>query len=210
MKLIKPPKILRILNKNIIWEIPNSYNKVFLTIDDCSDEELTLWVLDILREYGIKATFFCIGKYIEQNKLHLKIKKEGHQIGNHGYEHLNGFKISRDDYFSNVMKNNQFVDSDIFRPPYGKITLPEINLIKKNFRIIMWSILTYDFDETILPIECFENVKKNVRSGSIIVFHANKKSRRNMTFALRASIEFLLANNYNLNSLISNSLYIMH
>ncbi len=206
MKLIKPPKILTIFDKNIIWNIPNSENKVFLTFDDCSDEDLTLWVLDILKQYNIKATFFCVGKYLEQNKLHEQIRLQGHEVGNHGYEHLNGLKISRREYLSNALKNNQIVDSNIFRPPYGKITLSQINLLKNNFKIIMWSLLTYDFDETILPIECFENVKKNVFTGSIIVFHTNKKSRRNINFALPASIEFLLANNYNLNSLISNSL----
>jgi len=206
MKLIKPPKLIKNFYKDIIWDIPNCENTVFFTFDDCCDEDLTLWTLNLLKQYNAKATFFCTGECVEKNKLYLEIIKEKQELGNHGYKHLNGFRISKNDFFKNALKNNQIYNSKLFRPPYGKIKPNQILEIQKNFKIIMWSIMSYDFDFYTSPQKCFENVKKNIFEGAIIVFHTNKKSRKNLKFALQSTIDFLLAKNYKINSFISDFL----
>jgi len=192
MKFINPPNILKKIYKNLIWDIPNEENKVFLTIDDCQSEDVTRRILDVLDEFKIKATFFCCGKNVEFNNLHNTILDKGHRVGNHGFEHISGYKTSLNDYVSNVYKCNQIIDSNLYRPPYGKITFRQSNTLKITYKIIMWDIMTYDFDLNTTPIECFENVKEYVKSGSIIVFHANDKAKRNVMFALPYSIEYLL------------------
>jgi len=206
MKLIKIPNIIKKIYKSAIWTIPNEKNEIYLTIDDCSDEETTLEVLDILENHQVKATFFCIGKYVEENNLHKKIIKEGHGIGNHGYEHLNGLKTDYDKYISNVFNCASIIDSDLFRPPYGKISIKQLKKLSQSFKIIMWDVLSYDFDEKTTPIECLENVKSNIESGSIIVFHANKKSQKNILFALPVFLEYIKTTKFNFSVIKSERL----
>ncbi|MBN2662914.1 MAG: polysaccharide deacetylase family protein [Bacteroidales bacterium] len=206
MKLIKPPNIIKKIYKNVIWNISNEKNQIFLTIDDCSDYEATIEVLDILDDFNVKATFFCIGKYIEVSKLHLTISEKGHAVANHGYEHIDGFKTNFDDYVSNVYKCSQIIDSDLFRPPYGKITHKQYKSLNKSFKIVMWDVLSYDFDEQTSPIQCLENVKNNFLSGSIIVFHANKKSRKNMLFALPIFLEYINSSTFEFSLINTNIL----
>ena len=196
MKFIKPPNIIQKFYKNLICNIKNDENKIFLTFDDCSDEEVTFDILDILDTYKIKATFFCTAKYIETNKLHEKIIARGHSIGNHGYEHLNGYNTSVQDYVSDVFNCNNVIDTELFRPPYGKITPKQLSVISKSYKVILWDVLSYDFSQDITPVECFEIVKKNTRSGAIIVFHASKKASRNMLYALPNFIEFAFRKKY--------------
>lgn len=206
MKLIKPPNIIKKIFKNAIWKIPNEKNQIFLTFDDCSNEDAAYEILDILDRYKVKATFFCLGKYLIISKLHLKIEQRGHVIANHGFEHLNGFKTNFDEYVSNVFRCNEIVDSDLFRPPYGKITPKQFKNLNKSYTIIMWDVLSYDFDEQTTPIQCFDNVKNNFSSGSIIVFHANEKSRRNMSFALPLFLEHVNSSKYQF-SVIKSDLF---
>ncbi len=192
MKFIKPPNIIQKFYKNLICNIKNDENRIFLTFDDCSDEEVTLDVLDVLEKYKIKATFFCTAKYVETNKLHEKIIALGHAIGNHGYEHLNGYNTSVQDYVSDAFNCSNIIDTELFRPPYGKITPKQLSVISKSYKVILWDVLSYDFSQDVSPVECFEIVKKNTRSGSIIVFHTSKKASRNMLYALPNFIEFAL------------------
>lgn len=201
MKLIKPPNIIKNFYKKAIWSVPNEKNEIYLTIDDCADEEITIEILDILNRYNIKATFFCIGKYLEINKLHLKMIEDGHVVGNHGYEHLNGLKTDFEKYISNVYRCSEIIDSHLFRPPYGKISRKQYNSLQKSYKIVFWDVLSYDFDENVSPIECYDNVVSNFSSGSIIVFHSNKKSKRNLLYALPNFLEHALKNGYSFSTL---------
>lgn len=206
MRLISPPFLIRNLYKKIIWDLPNNENRIFLSFDDCSDENLTFWVLDILKEYKLTGIFFPIGKYLLKNDLYSRIKNEGHEIGNHTFDHLNGYFSSKKKYLDNVLKSEQILKTNIFRPPYGKIKSNQLKDLAKNFNILMWSVLTYDFDNSLSPLECYQNAIKNVSSGSIIVFHTNTKATKNLKYALPASIDFFLKNNFCLNSSISENL----
>jgi peptidoglycan/xylan/chitin deacetylase (PgdA/CDA1 family) len=204
MYFIKPPKIVKNFYKNFIWDIPVKEKKVFLTFDDCSDECLTYEVEEILTNYGIKASFFCIGKYIEYNKLQKFLFDKGHIVGNHGYLHLNGFRTNVNEYVQNVFRNYQIIESDLFRPPYGKINYRQSRILLQSFKIIMWSLMPYDFDEFTTQAECLRNVISNVYPGAIIVFHTNKKARKNLLYTLPASIEFLLKNSYKFGTIDSD------
>ena len=189
---------------NYIWDLPPAGNKVYLTFDDGPTPEITTWVLDQLRQYKAKATFFCIGdnvqKYLEICQL---IRKDGHQIGNHTFNHLNGWNTDIQNYVANVhlceetllpFKSNK---SQLFRPPYGKISKRQADqLLSEGYKIIMWDVLSADFDQKISPEKCLQNVIKNVKPGSIIVFHDSVKSFKNLEFTLPRFLNFLKQNNY--------------
>jgi len=191
MKISTPPKISRFFFKDVMFEKNTSDKEIFLTFDDCSDIDLTYDVLDILSKKKLKATFFPIGEYLEYTKIHHSIEKCGHRIGNHSYSHLNGFFSSTQDYYDDVMKFHRIYETDIFRPPYGRITQKQLKLVQRNYKVVMWSIMTYDFDRTMNADDCFNIVKKNVRPGSIIVFHTNSKARKNLIDALQNTINYL-------------------
>lgn len=200
---IKTSKIIKRLFSNLVWDIPNQENKIFLTFDDGPTPEITPWVLKILKENNIKATFFCIGKNIAQNPdIFQNIINDGHQIGNHTYNHKNGWKTRNEDYLQNVeLYENQLINlkseicnkqSKIFRPPYGKIKPSQSKILRKlGYKIIMWDILTADFDTTITKEKCLENATKKVTSGSIIVFHDSQKAFKNLEYALPKTIQIL-------------------
>ncbi len=201
MNIVTPPKILKKLFKKVIWNIENEENKIFLTFDDCSDYDVSIWILEVLKTYNIKATFFCVGKYVEKNNLIKQILINGHTIGNHTYSHLDGFKYSLKSYLKDIQKCNEIVKSKYFRPPYGKITLNKINKISENYKIVMWDLISFDFDTDTSPDKCFENVKNNAKSGSIVVFHASKKAEKNLKFALIKTIEFFLIKGFTFDKL---------
>ncbi len=195
MKIIKPPKIFQYISKNVIFNY-NSQDTIYLTFDDCSDIDLTLDVIDLLEKYKIKASFFPIGEYLEYTQLHKEIQKHSHVIGNHTYSHLNGLKTSVEEYYSDAMRFNRIVETIFFRPPYGKMTPKQASLIQKHFKVIMWSVMSYDFDRKISPQQCFDIVKRKTKPGSIIVFHTNEKARKNILYALPATIDFFLKKSY--------------
>jgi peptidoglycan/xylan/chitin deacetylase (PgdA/CDA1 family) len=193
---------------NYVWDIPNNKNKVFLTFDDGPIPEITEWTLEQLKKYDAKATFFCIGNNIEKHPdIFNNIITHGHAIGNHTFNHLNGWKNSTEDYIENVklcqsqISNPKSHPSDselaqqilnLFRPPYGKIKPSQSRILRKlGYKIIMWDILSYDFDQTITPEKCLDNVLKNVVNGSIIVFHDNVKAEQNLKYALPKTLAFL-------------------
>lgn len=205
---IKTNSFIKKIFSNYVWDIPNNANKIFLTFDDGPTPEITEWVLDELRKHNIKATFFCIGKNIETYAaIFVKIINEGHAIGNHTYSHLNGWKTSTLDYLENtrlceetIMKFNnnnpksKFYNSNskIFRPPYGKIKPSQSNKLQKlGYKIIMWDVLSADFDQNISQKKCFENVFKNTISGSIIVFHDSVKGFKNLHYTLPKTLVYL-------------------
>jgi peptidoglycan/xylan/chitin deacetylase (PgdA/CDA1 family) len=176
---------------NYVWDIPNAENKVFLTFDDGPTPEITEWTLEQLRKYNAEATFFCIGNNVEKHPdIFQMVVQQGHAIGNHTFTHLKGWKTSTEEYIESVRKCG--LKTNLFSPPYGKIKPSQSVILRKmGFRIIMWDVISYDFDQSISPEKCLENVLKNVQSGSIIVFHDSVKAEQNMRYALPKTLEFL-------------------
>lgn len=198
---IKTPWIVKRMFSKLIWDIPNDQKNVYLTFDDGPTPMITKWVLDQLKQYDAKATFFCIGDNVQKfPNIYKDIVDQGHSIGNHTQNHLNGWQTSTSKYVQNIKNcflNNSEHNPKLFRPPYGKIKMSQsLELHKMGFKIIMWDVLSADFDQTISKKKCFENVVTNVTSGSIIVFHDSKKAFQNLEYALPRTLQFLAANGY--------------
>ena len=189
--------LLQKLFPSLIWRINTEEKTIFLTFDDGPIPEVTPWVLNILKEYNALATFFCIGdnarKYPDLISL---LEKSNHTIGNHTMHHLKGWKTSNMKYYNDIYECKNFVNSNLFRPPYGKIKLTQSRYLKKEFRIIMWDVLSKDYDSTLSGEECFENVKKNTRNGSIIVFHDSLKAENRLRIALPATLKYFSERGY--------------
>jgi len=196
MKIVKTPNIIQKFYPNLIWRIENDENKIFLTIDDCSDDELTFWVLDLLKQYQINATFFCIGKFVKDNNIASEIINSGNAIGNHTYSHLNAFKTSKKNFIDDIEKCENVYKTNLFRPPYGKIYYSQIKYLIPNYKIIMYDVMSYDFDFSQNPHTCYRNVVENSEKGSIVVFHSNRKARKSIKYALPKSIDFFLENSF--------------
>jgi len=176
MYIVRTPKFAQYLFSKLIWRLMET-KTVYLTFDDGPIPEATPWVLDQLQEYNAKATFFCVGENVRKYpKIYQRILDEGHTVGNHTYNHLNAWKTKKHTYLSNVEEASEVIDSKLFRPPYGKLTPALSKKIAEDYDIIMWDILSGDFDSNISAEKCLSNVKKNAREGSIIVFHDSIKA----------------------------------
>lgn len=196
------PSLLASLTKNLIWSVKTDKREIFLTFDDGPIPVVTPWVLEILKQFNAKATFFCVGDNVKKNSsVYEQVKAEGHKIGNHTMNHLNGWTNFNKTYFENIQKCNDLIHSDLFRPPYGKIKPTQINYLKKNYKIIMWDVLSKDYDEDLTGIQCFDRVKKNCKPGSIIVFHDSLKAEKRLRYALPKSLEFLRNEGYTFSTL---------
>lgn len=184
---------------NYIWDVSNTDKKVYLTFDDGPIPEVTEWVLSELKKHNAKATFFCIGDNVKKHPEVLKkVFADGHSVGNHTFNHLNGWKTATEDYIENSILCEKGLDNfdiktkKLFRPPYGKIKPSQSKILRKlGYKIIMWDVISYDFDTTISKEQCLENVLKNVTSGSIIVFHDSKKAFANLEYVLPRTLQFL-------------------
>lgn len=188
-----------------VWDIPVQDNILYLTFDDGPHPEATPFVLDELKKYNAKATFFCIGKNVVQfPEIYKRILTEGHRTGNHSFNHVNGWKVDDKKYIDDVMQAKKFIDSDIFRPPYGRITKFQSQLLsgkqttghKQLFKIIMWNVLSADFDLSITPEKCATNVIRNARRGSVIVFHDSQKAFSKLRFALPEVLKHFTSKNF--------------
>ncbi|MGB0881528.1 MAG: polysaccharide deacetylase family protein [Vicingaceae bacterium] len=192
MFLAKTPAIIKRYYPQLTWDIPNNEQKIYLTFDDGPIPEITEWVLDLLNQKSIKATFFCIGENVQKHpKIFQRIKSEGHAIGNHTFNHLNGWKTGSWAYLKSIEECQQFVHSNLFRPPYGRIKKSQANKITRKYKVVMWDVLSGDFDQKTAPEKCYENVVQNVNPGSIIVFHDSLKAERNLKYALPKAIDYL-------------------
>ncbi|WP_147203990.1 polysaccharide deacetylase family protein [Segetibacter aerophilus] len=193
MYLVKTPWWLRALYPSkVTWKMPADKNEVYLTFDDGPHPTITPFVLRYLRQYNAKATFFCIGKNVKQYPhIYEQIINEGHKVGNHTYNHLNGWKTGDIIYLKDVVLAQQVIDSNLFRPPYGRITKSQVRELCPIFKIILWDVLSGDFDVSLSPQKCADNVIKNTTSGSIIVFHDSEKAFPRLEFALPKALEFL-------------------
>jgi peptidoglycan/xylan/chitin deacetylase (PgdA/CDA1 family) len=188
MYFVKTPSYLKRLFSGLTWDV-NSRDEVFLTFDDGPVPGVTDKVLDILQAYHCKATFFCIGDNVRKHpELFQRILDEGHEVGNHTFHHVNGWKTRDIDYLQDITACATLVKSNLFRPPYGRIGYKQINLLKKQYRIVMWDVLSGDFDEELTTEDCYQNVIRNARPGSIIVFHDSIKAAPRMIPALEKYI----------------------
>ncbi|UUC46662.1 polysaccharide deacetylase family protein [Flavobacterium cerinum] len=198
---VKTNNIVKRIFFNQVWDIPNTQNTIYLTFDDGPTPEITEWVLNILDSHAIPATFFCIGNNIDKHPdIFKKVIAHGHRIGNHTYNHLKGWKTNNDEYIRNtkgceeaIIKHSEGkINTRLFRPPYGKIKPLQSRLLRKQgYQIIMWDVISMDYDKTVTPEECIQNVIQNARQGSIIVFHDSQKAFQNLEHALPKAIQGL-------------------
>lgn len=194
---VKPPRLARVAFPRLIWKIPNKDNKIYLTFDDGPIPHITEWVLDTLDTYQVKATFFCVGENVKKHpQVYAKVLERGHSIGNHTFNHLNSWKTNNATFINNISESSILINTKLFRPPYGKIRHSLTYILKKKFKIIMWDVLAKDYDNTITPQECLNNVLTHTSSGSIIVFHDSIKAFTNLQYALPRAIEHLLNKGY--------------
>ncbi len=185
MYLVKTPVLIsKLTSRSLIWKISTTEKKIFLSFDDGPIPHLTMEILSYLSEYGAKATFFCVGENAKKYpQLIKRILDDGHQIGNHSFQHISGWKTSTSNYISNVNEASKHIPSPLFRPPYGRITYNQIKQLKANYKIIMWSILSGDFDTTLSAEQCLKNVLQ-CKVGDIVVFHDNMKAQEKIHFVL--------------------------
>lgn len=199
--LISVPSILKSLYPKGIWEKDSA--AVYLTFDDGPHLEITSFVLDELKKYQAKATFFCVGNNVgKYPEVYQRILAEGHQIGNHTFSHKNGWKTAKEEYLKDVEEAAELIDSKLFRPPYGKIKRGQAEgLSEKGFQIVYWSLLSGDFDLDLSPEKCWENVLKNIKPGSIVVFHDSEKAWERLKFVLPKTLEYCRKQGWDLKSL---------
>lgn len=193
--LVKTPWWLKKWYGRLVWDIPQKAGDktLYLTFDDGPHPVATPFVLDELRRHGAKATFFCIGKNVQEHPLiYKRILEEGHRVGNHTQHHLNGWKSSDAAYLGDIGQASRYIDSDLFRPPYGRIRTFQADLLRQppfGFQIIMWDVLSADFDRDLHPGRCTRNVIRHARPGSIVVFHDSEKALPRLQAALPAVLE---------------------
>ncbi|PZF71390.1 polysaccharide deacetylase family protein [Taibaiella soli] len=202
MAFVKMPWYLKILfPRGLTWKIPKG-NKptVYLTFDDGPHPTITPFVLDRLQQHDAKATFFCIGKnVVEHPEVYQRILDEGHTVGNHTQNHKNGWKTDTDEYIRNIIEAAKHIDSKLFRPPYGRIKYPQAKfLLQANppWKIIMWGVLSEDYDQQITPEQCLKNVLMHIEPGSIVVFHDSEKAWDRLSYALPRVLQFCKEKNW--------------
>lgn len=190
MFIVHPPIWFTKVFPNLIWHIPVYEKILFLTFDDGPIRETTPWLLDLLEAYDAKATFFCVGENVKKNPdLFYRIKKNKHAVGNHTYHHLNGWNTANYDYIADVEKADALIQSDLFRPPYGRLRQISKEVIRSKYKIVMWDVLSRDYDNRINSEECLQNVLKNAVAGSIIVFHDSLKAKNHLQYVLPKVLE---------------------
>ena len=185
------PDIVKFLWKDVVWRMNPAEKVIYLTFDDGPNPQITPQVLDILDEHGVKATFFCVGDNVRKYPdTFSEVTSRGHAVGNHTFNHIKGFKFSTADYVANVQKASEYIESRILRPPHGQIKFSQVRALKKNYKIIMWDLITFDYDKNVTPEQISRIVKKQTRNGSIVVFHDSLKAERNVMNVLPLALNF--------------------
>lgn len=216
------PWLVKKLYPSLFWAMPGTEKNLYLSFDDGPHATATPFVLEQLKQFNAKATFFCIGKnVVELPELYRQILDAGHAVGNHTFNHLNGWKTKDKAYIDNIFEARKYIDSQLFRPPYGRITRFQMKLLQlkdnngvqetaagftpatANFKIIMWDILSGDFDITLSPQKCLQNVVLHAKPGSIIVFHDSAKAWDRLQYALPKVLEHFTAAGYSFKALPS-------
>ena len=205
---VKTPLVVRKMFPQYMWHISTSESVIYLTFDDGPTPEITEWVLEQLNNYNAKATFFCIGNNIKKHPdIFKEILKNGHSIGNHTHNHLKGWKTKTTGYLKNIETAKSVLDkhnceTNLFRPPYGRIKPKQANhLISRGYNIVMWDVLSFDWDANVTNEKCLDNVIKNTLKGSIVVFHDSLKASNNLKFVLPKVLEYYRHKGYSFKAL---------
>ncbi|RFZ83281.1 polysaccharide deacetylase family protein [Mucilaginibacter terrenus] len=205
MYLIKTPGLLKKLYPSLIWDVKPAARSIFLTFDDGPIPIVTPFVLKNLEAYKAKATFFCIGDNVTRHPdVYNEVKNAGHAIGNHTYNHLRGWDTDSETYLDNFLKADYLMQSALFRPPYGRIKREQIKMLRDSrpgLKIIMWDVLSGDFDTNLDPEECLRKVIKYTKPGSIIVFHDSLKAFKRLEYVLPRALEYWSKAGYNFEAL---------
>lgn len=200
MYLVKSPFLLRWYYPSLLWNKVRSEKVLYLTFDDGPIPDVTPFVLKTLKSFNAKATFFCIGdNIIKHREIYEQLKKDGHQIGNHTFNHLRGWATADADYLENFNKCQRLTNTQLFRPPYGRIKKSQIRALKTqhpDIQIVMWDVLSGDFDSQLAPQKCYENVVKNSQNGSIVVFHDSIKAFERLEYALPLALKHFTSQGY--------------
>ena len=169
---------------DLIWQIEDERG-VYLTFDDGPTPGITEWILAMLKRYDAKATFFVLGKNVEMYPdLYAKILADGHRVGNHTYSHQKGVLMSLERYLEDVDFASSLVQSDLFRPPYARVTPSQLRAVAKHYKVVMWSIISRDYNRKLTGEMCLRGVLPHIKAGAIILFHDSEKSFANMSYAL--------------------------
>lgn len=204
---VRIPDCITSLYSNAVWRIGDEEKIVYLTFDDGPVPEITPWVLDLLKSKSIKATFFCVGENVlKYPSIYTRIIEEGHSVGNHTYNHWQGFYKNNKSYFSNIEKASQLIDSDLFRPPHGMLKLSQYQHLKGRYKIIMWDLLTGDYNQKLSAEKVIANACDFARSGSVITFHDSIKAANNLKEALPKIIDWLFENGYSFEAIPYNKI----
>jgi peptidoglycan-N-acetylglucosamine deacetylase len=196
------PALIRRLLRDLVWRVPDRGRSVYLTFDDGPAPGVTPWVLDLLAEHGAKATFFCVGRNAEAHpEIMARIRAEGHAIGNHTHEHVNGWRTDTYAYLRDVLRCQASTGSTLFRPPYGRITPAQLKALRKRFHVIMWDVLSADFDSSISGEQCLRNVIGHSGPGSIIVFHDSPKAEARLRHVLPSILSHFVRERYAMKAL---------
>ena len=208
MQMARIPWIGKLLFGDALYRVQVKDQKtVYLTFDDGPIPEVTPLVLDTLAKYNVKATFFCVGENVKKYpELYRQIIEEGHFVGNHTFNHLKGWKTPLRVYLENVDECVKYVSSDLFRPPYGKMTYRQYKVLSKKFKLVFWDVLTPDFDMQISAEKCLDIVKRKTRPGSILVFHDNLKAKNKLKVLLSGALDYLIQMGYEIQPVTNNIL----
>lgn len=186
---ITPPKFIQKILPDLIWQIEDERG-VYLTFDDGPTPGITEWILATLKRHNAKATFFVLGKNVERYPdLYAKILADGHRVGNHTYSHQKGYLMSLERYLEDIDFASGFVQSNLFRPPYARVSRSQLRAIAQRYKIVMWSIVSRDYNRKISGERCLQGVLPHIKAGSIILFHDSEKSFANMSYALPKTLE---------------------
>lgn len=197
MFIEQPPQFIRRLYPRACWRMDSSERAVYLTFDDGPIPEVTPWVLDVLDKYRIKATFFMVGDNVRKHPDEFKMVIErGHRIGNHTYNHLKGMAVHTDHYMANIDKADCYLSTNLFRPPHGLMRLRQYRALCERYHIIMWDLVTRDYNPKLNGRQILRKVQQYARPGSIITFHDSLRATHNLYYALPRAIEWLLAEGY--------------
>lgn len=197
MYLVKTPSVIQNMFPNFHWKVETEEPVIYLTFDDGPIPVVTPWVLEQLAAYDAKATFFCVGENVERNpNLLRQVLAAGHTVGNHTMQHKDGWLTDNLPYFHDVRHASQLVDSSLFRPPYGRMKPRQAQFLQRHYEIVMWDVLSGDFDPHLKPEDCYQNVVRNAKPGSIVVFHDSLKARENLEYALPRALAYFKAQGY--------------
>lgn len=198
----KIPKFVERIYKDYEWHGDRSKKTLYLTFDDGPTPEITHKVLDILTQFDAKATFFCLGRNVDRHReIFNAIIENGHKTGNHSYSHLKGWRTPAKMYFHDANLAQKYIKSNLYRPPYGRITGLQAKYLLKDFRIIMWDVLSHDYNRRIPEKMCLKYVVNSTENGSIVVFHDSVKASRNLLYVLPRYIEFFKEKGYTFESI---------